>query len=75
MFVGMDVVKPTPLFTGVAEDMLYVALGENVKKNKVLLLWALQNSGGRKIGIILVHRPAKVIPISKLATCAICAYL
>ncbi|KAG2725257.1 hypothetical protein I3760_01G057600 [Carya illinoinensis] len=63
MFVGMDVVKPTPLFTGVAEDMLYVALGENVKKNKVLLLWALQNSGGRKIGIIVVHRPAKVIPI------------
>ncbi|XP_041028667.1 U-box domain-containing protein 33-like isoform X2 [Juglans microcarpa x Juglans regia] len=63
MFVGMDAVKPTPLITGVAEDMLYVALGEKVKKNKLLLLWALQNSGGRKICIILVHRPAKAIPI------------
>lgn len=70
MFVSMDVVKPTPLDRGLAGDMLYVALGEQVKKNKLLLLWALQNSGGRKICIVLVHRPAKVVPISsELATC------
>jgi hypothetical protein len=47
------------------EDILYVAMGENVKENKSILLWALQNSGGKNICIIHVHQPAKMIPISK----------
>lgn len=46
--------------------MLSVALGENVKENRSILLWALQNSGGKKICIIHVHQPAQMIPFSKL---------
>jgi hypothetical protein len=49
-------------------DILYVALGDNVKNNKSILIWALQNSGGKKICIIHINQPATVIPLSKLAT-------
>jgi len=48
------------------EEILCVALGENVKENRSILLWALQNSGGKKICIIHVHQPAQMIPFSKL---------
>lgn len=47
------------------EDTLYVALGENVKENRSILLWALHNSGGKKICIIHVHQRAQMIPFSK----------
>ncbi|KAG6730023.1 hypothetical protein I3842_01G059200 [Carya illinoinensis] len=44
------------------ENTLYVAVGENVKESRAILLWALQNSGGKKICIIHVHQPAQMIP-------------
>ncbi|XP_012083381.1 U-box domain-containing protein 33 isoform X3 [Jatropha curcas] len=47
----------------VIEEKVYVAVGKNVKEYKSLLLWALQNSGGKKICIIHVHQPAQMIPL------------
>lgn len=47
----------------VIEDTIYVALGKEVKESKSVLLWALQNSGGKKICIIHVHQPAQMIPM------------
>ncbi len=47
------------------EDMIYVAVGKEVKEFKSILLWALQNSGGKPICILHVHQPAQLIPISK----------
>lgn len=49
----------------VVEDMMYVAVGKDVKECKMNLLWALQNSGGRKVCILHVHQPAQFIPLSK----------
>ncbi|KAB1214361.1 U-box domain-containing protein 33 [Morella rubra] len=45
------------------ENILYVAVGEEMKQNKPLLLWALKYSEGRKICIMHVHRPANTVPI------------
>ncbi|KAB1214362.1 U-box domain-containing protein 33 [Morella rubra] len=60
----MDVVSPPPPITCVMKNTLYVAVGsEGVKQNKPLLLWALKYSGGRKICIMHVHRPANTVPI------------
>lgn len=49
----------------VIEDMIYVAVGKNVKESKSILLWALQNFGGKRICILHVHQPAQLIPFSK----------
>jgi hypothetical protein len=47
-------------------DVVYVAVGKDVKEyKKPILLWALQNSGGRRICILHVHQPAQFIPFSK----------
>ncbi|KAG6666875.1 U-box domain-containing protein 33-like isoform X2 [Carya illinoinensis] len=44
------------------DDVIYVAVSKDVKKSKPTLMWALQNSGGKKVCIIHVHRPAQMIP-------------
>ncbi|KAK9273562.1 hypothetical protein L1049_018372 [Liquidambar formosana] len=49
--------------TRVIEDKLYVAVGKDVKESKSILMWALQNSGGRKICLIHVYQPAQMIPL------------
>jgi hypothetical protein len=49
----------------VIEDMIYVAVGKEMKESKSILLWALQNSGGKRICILHVHQPAQLIPFSK----------
>lgn len=51
--------------TQVVEDIIYVAVGKDVKESKSTLVWALHNSGGKKICIIHVHVPAQMIPLSK----------
>lgn len=51
----------------VIEDKIYVAVGRSVKESKSILVWALQNSGGKRICIIHVHQPAQMIPLSKFA--------
>jgi hypothetical protein len=49
----------------VIEDMIYVAVEKEVKEFKSILLWALQNSGGKRICILHVHQPAQLIPFSR----------
>ncbi|KAJ6722953.1 hypothetical protein OIU74_007518 [Salix koriyanagi] len=46
----------------VIEEKIFVALGKSVKECKSMLVWALQNSGGKRICIIHVHQPAELIP-------------
>lgn len=67
LFVSMDVASPPSPVTRGKNDKVYVAVGEKVEDNKLLLLWALKNCGGRKICILHVHRPAKLIPVGKLS--------
>ncbi|CAI0472194.1 unnamed protein product [Linum tenue] len=45
------------------EEKIYVAVGKSVKESKSLLVWALQNSGGKKICLLHVHTPALMIPL------------
>ncbi|KAJ4843644.1 hypothetical protein Tsubulata_020159 [Turnera subulata] len=47
----------------VIEERIYVAVGRTVKESKSVLLWALQNSGGKRICILHVHQPAQMIPL------------
>jgi len=49
----------------VIEDKIFVAVGKSVKECKLMLLWALQNSGGKRICIIHVLQPSQMIPLSK----------
>lgn len=47
------------------DPMVYVAVGKDVKAEcNSTLLWALQNSGGKRICILHVHAPAQLIPFS-----------
>lgn len=48
-----------------AEERIYVAVGSETAKNKSNLTWAIDNSEGRKICIVLVHQPAQMIPVCK----------
>jgi hypothetical protein len=56
---------PTAIVASAIDDMIYVAVGKDVKECKSILLWALQNSGGKRICILHVHQPAQFIPFSK----------
>jgi hypothetical protein len=51
--------------TGVVDEAIYVAVSKDVKESKLNLIWAIQNSGGKKICILFVHVPATMIPLSK----------
>jgi hypothetical protein len=48
-----------------SEETIYVAVGKDAKECKSILLWALENSGGKRICILHVHQPAQYIPFSK----------
>jgi hypothetical protein len=47
------------------DDVLYVAVGKDVGESKSTVLWALQNFSIKKVCLIHVHQPAKMIPLSK----------
>lgn len=47
----------------VVDDMMYVAVGKDLKETEPTLTWALHKSGGRKILILHVHTPAQKIPM------------
>lgn len=51
--------------TPAAEEKIYVAVGSNVKESKLTLIWAVQNSGGKKICVIYVLVPAQKIRMGK----------
>ncbi|XP_008232891.1 PREDICTED: U-box domain-containing protein 33 [Prunus mume] len=46
------------------EDMIYVAVAKDVKDSKSTLVWAVHNSGGKKICLAHVHQPSQNIPCS-----------
>ncbi|XP_048236169.1 U-box domain-containing protein 33 isoform X2 [Ricinus communis] len=52
----------------VIDEKIYVAVGKDFKKNKSLLIWALQNSGGKRICVVHVHQPAQMIPLALMGT-------
>ncbi|KAL9258010.1 U-box domain-containing protein [Drosera capensis] len=47
----------------VVEDTVFVAVGKEVKESNYTLIWALQNSKGKKICLIHVHEPPQTVPI------------
>ncbi|RVW47022.1 U-box domain-containing protein 33 [Vitis vinifera] len=59
-----EIVEEQPLAL-VVEDKIFVAVGKEVKESKSILVWALQNSGGKRISIVHVHQPAQMIPITR----------
>ncbi|XP_057454645.1 U-box domain-containing protein 33-like isoform X2 [Lotus japonicus] len=50
----------------VVNDTIYVAVAKDVKDSRLNLIWAIQNSGGKKICILHVHVPSHMIPISDM---------
>uniref|UniRef100_A0A2N9FJ82 RING-type E3 ubiquitin transferase n=1 Tax=Fagus sylvatica TaxID=28930 RepID=A0A2N9FJ82_FAGSY len=58
-----EIVEEPVQLPRITEDIIYVAVGEIVKESTSTLLWALQNSGGKRIGILHVHQPSKTIPM------------
>ena len=51
----------------VVDQPIYVAVSKDVKESKVNVIWAIQNSGGKRICILYIHVPATMIPLSKFA--------
>ena len=60
---GGDIEAGSRCSAPVGEDKLFVAVGKEVRKSESLLLWAIQNSGGRIISVVHVHQPDDFIPI------------
>ncbi|CAJ1950147.1 unnamed protein product [Sphenostylis stenocarpa] len=52
--------EPSP---SMVNDTIYVAVPKDVKDGKLNLIWAIQNSGGKRICILHVHVPAPMIPL------------
>ncbi|KAG5538373.1 hypothetical protein RHGRI_019075 [Rhododendron griersonianum] len=57
----MEESPPRPV--QVVEEKMYIAVGEDIKENTSVLIWALRNAGGRQICILHVHEPAQWIRI------------
>ncbi|CAL5383008.1 unnamed protein product [Camellia sinensis] len=57
-----EIVEEPPVQVAV-QDKMYVAVGKELKENKSTVLWALHNSGGRKICLLHVHEPGQWIPL------------
>ncbi|XP_069144087.1 U-box domain-containing protein 33 isoform X4 [Solanum lycopersicum] len=55
--------KGSPATPVVVDDVMYVAVGKDLKETDPTLTWALHKSGGRKICIVHVHTPAQKIPM------------
>ncbi|KAL0653132.1 hypothetical protein Bca4012_095823 [Brassica carinata] len=53
----------------VMEEVIYVAVGRETAKNKSNLTWAIDNSQGNKICIVLVHQPPHMIPVHAEKLC------
>lgn len=49
----------------ILEEKIYVAVGREVWKNISNLMWALENSQGKKICILHIHQPSPTIPVCK----------
>ncbi|KAL2335977.1 hypothetical protein Fmac_010423 [Flemingia macrophylla] len=64
--------EPSP---SMVNDTIYVAVAKDLKDSKLNLIWAIQNSGGKRICILHVHVPAPMIPLAlmgaKFRACAL----
>lgn len=49
------------------DDVVYMAVGNDVNECRLNLVYAIKHLGGRRICILHVHEPAKLIPFCKLA--------
>ncbi|XP_030513673.1 U-box domain-containing protein 33-like isoform X2 [Rhodamnia argentea] len=58
-------IVPEPV-TPAVEDKIHVAVGNNVKESKLTLIWAVQNSGGKKICVLYVLVPSQKIRMEGL---------
>lgn len=56
------------------EEKIFVAVDKHVAKSKSTLIWALQNTGGKKICLIHVHQPSQMIPVSKYLRPFLCVF-
>ncbi|KAF3782461.1 U-box domain-containing protein 32 [Nymphaea thermarum] len=45
-----------------AAEVVYVAVGKDVKESKRNLLWSLETFGGAKFAILHVHQPSQMVP-------------
>ncbi|CDY27350.1 BnaC04g50550D [Brassica napus] len=45
------------------EEKIFVAVDKHVAKSKSTLVWALQNTEGKKICVVHVHQPSQMIPV------------
>lgn len=43
------------------DDTVYVAVGKDFEENKLNLVWAIENFPGKRLCILHVHQPAKMI--------------
>ncbi|KAL0397912.1 UNVERIFIED_CONTAM: U-box domain-containing protein 33 [Sesamum calycinum] len=59
----VEEVEPRTTSPPLKEDMMFVALGKDVKESETVLAWALNNSRGMKICILHVHQPAQKLPM------------
>ncbi|KAK4804019.1 hypothetical protein SAY86_003836 [Trapa natans] len=57
-----EIVSELASMAQIIEDKIYVAVGKDVKDSRMTLIWALQNSGGKKICVISILVPAQKIP-------------
>ncbi|XP_011092453.1 U-box domain-containing protein 33 [Sesamum indicum] len=59
----VEEVEPRTTSPPLKEDMMFVALGKDVKDSETVLAWALNNSRGMGICILHVHQPAQKLPM------------
>lgn len=57
------------------EEKIFVAVDKHVAKSKCTLVWALQNTGGKKICVVHVHQPSQMIPVSKYSPKPFCLWI
>ncbi|KAL0428860.1 UNVERIFIED_CONTAM: U-box domain-containing protein 33 [Sesamum radiatum] len=56
-------VEPRTTSPPLKEDMMFVALGKDVKESETVLAWALKYSRGMKVCLLHVHQPAQKLPM------------
>lgn len=59
-------IVPEPVPMAQPQDKIYVAVGKEIKECRMTLIWALRNSGGKKICLLYVLVPSQKIPMGNL---------
>ena len=72
---GKILEEPNP---SVVDQPIYVAVTKEVKESRLNLIWAIQNSGGKRICILYVHVRATMVPLRMYILCfsmCICSFI